>query len=537
MIFLKATFLVSLLLNRLCNANSKLNEKFPNLKSQEVQWLDQKRLLQTSITQNNNCSNCATCVSNKCTQCSTGYYIYSTRCIPCPWYPSCRQCNNGVCTLCNPNMVLTKDKTCVNCSDYMPNCTQCDQRGVCSECKDGFYLFGDMCSKCSENCKNCNNLQTCMQCSNGHSLINGKCVQCSVLDVNCKTCDQNGDCLACNDGYFPLNGKCTNCPLDNCSACNKQGTCINCKFSYVYNPIKNLCISKDQHCSQYSSGNCKQCIEGYILDQNFNCISCLANEYSKNNMCKKCSDYGLCSQCRSTGCSTCFVNSELDSRKQNCKCSYGFLLINKKCVNFLYILVPITVGFFILIGILIFILIRIRNNKIKKSVTSRTQNSVDENDVVNTNGIYLPTLKEGKNSKIDIHEELCIFGCKENIVWQLNCGGFLCNNCSLNVISQYCSKEQHLCLSCSKPMTFFSLLHQYIPLETTDEKTLNQQSVIYLTDKIDDSDKCSICCFFPNKQNIRCNSITPHMLCEYCYIRLMVIQQTKNCPFCRHEIK
>lgn len=47
---------------------------------------------------------------------------------------------------------------------------------------------------------------------------------------------------------------------------------------------------------------------------------------------------------------------------------------------------------------------------------------------------------------------------------------------------------------------------------------------------------CQICFVLKSTKRIQCESATPHMICSYCYNRMLKIDKVKVCPFCRTKI-
>lgn len=48
---------------------------------------------------------------------------------------------------------------------------------------------------------------------------------------------------------------------------------------------------------------------------------------------------------------------------------------------------------------------------------------------------------------------------------------------------------------------------------------------------------CQICFVLKSTKIINCESATPHILCSYCYNRMLKIDKVKVCPFCKTKIK
>ncbi len=91
-----------------------------------------------------------------------------------------------------------------------PLCKAWDKKGGCTECFEGFSVFGSKCSAAAQNTvtnirtsiasfdANCNvyNGGACTECAYRYVLISGLC---KAVDVSCKTWNSVGACTSCFD--------------------------------------------------------------------------------------------------------------------------------------------------------------------------------------------------------------------------------------------------------------------------------------------------------------------------------------------------
>jgi len=76
----------------------------------------------------------------------------------------------------------------------------------------------------------------------------------------------------------------------------------------------------------------------------------------------------------------------------------------------------------------------------------------------------------------------------------------------------------------------------------TCERKLNNKNKIVDNDEMNKiicnkKETCQICFVLKSSKIIQCESATPHMICSYCYNRMLKIDKVKVCPFCRTKIK
>lgn len=141
-----------------------------------------------SKCEDDNCKKCSG-PGDTCTECSTGYAQIKGKCVKC--HNSCKICSGSEpyeCTECaNGYYKETQDSKeyCLSCGD---NCTECTLK-TCSKCIDGYYLEESThkCRQCDNSCKKCNgpNITSCTECKDGFYFYGNQCRAC---DSNCKTC-------------------------------------------------------------------------------------------------------------------------------------------------------------------------------------------------------------------------------------------------------------------------------------------------------------------------------------------------------------
>ena len=152
-----------------------------------------------------NCVNCS--VANKCTTCSSGYFLLTT---------------NGTCVSKCPPGFATEAPT-YTCYPCLPNCIKCPDSHSCQKCADSFYYYEPN--------------QSCLsQCPDGF-FSDSKSTLCSPCNTLCSTCsDSPSNRLGCN-GNFALNLTSKTCEkCCNADSNNAVPPCCDCNFD------DNLCV-------------------------------------------------------------------------------------------------------------------------------------------------------------------------------------------------------------------------------------------------------------------------------------------------------
>ena len=98
-------------------------------------------------------SNCASCNTNECLECFSGFYLENSVCEPCT--SNCEVCSNSlVCEICEDTYLLT----------------------LISETEE-LKVYDFLCTACDENCVTCvDKPDICLTCDDNHRLKNTKCI-------------------------------------------------------------------------------------------------------------------------------------------------------------------------------------------------------------------------------------------------------------------------------------------------------------------------------------------------------------------------
>jgi len=266
----------------------------------------------------------------------------------------------------------------------------------------------------------------------------------------------------------------------------------------------------------------------------------------------------------------------------NCACDDGYISLGDSCKSLLIIIVPIGfVGMLIIIGSYCIIRIKRKNalngignranihinnnvNHVNNNINLNNQqnnqaniinnnnnrnanNSNNNNNIMNHRNIRLQLenrILKPLDPKDQIHGNKCIFGDESPPFWEFDCGAYMCNPCSLKLVTNL-NTENINCTKCTKPFSYFKFVNRYI--ENEDSVDLKDKSIIKIesikSDSLNNSvnetqndSTCKICFVLKHSKQIKCDSNTPHMLCTYCYHRLINIEEIPHCPFCRNDI-
>ncbi|KAL4494134.1 hypothetical protein ABPG72_016090 [Tetrahymena utriculariae] len=300
-------------------------------------------------------SNCIACssISSGCTQCSQGYYLSNSACLPC--LPDCISCTVGTqCTVCtggrtlNANQCVCASKQywngsqCVACSNTSCNTCSPSDSTICLSCLSNTYLYNGQCQsycpsqyfkntttltcdQCVTNCQQCTNNTSCSQCLPNYYLqpSQNSCLatcpsgyQLNISNWSCKACTVS-NCVSCQADI----SQCTQCAANyNLQGTQCQATC-NSQY-YASNQVCLLCSQNFTNCFLCNASSCTQCQSSYYLYQG-TCTSLCPQSYYQDTT----TSIAKCTACQNSNCSTCQPAS------QNClSCISTYYLNGNSCV-------------------------------------------------------------------------------------------------------------------------------------------------------------------------------------------------------------
>uniref|UniRef100_A0A8C5ELX1 Proprotein convertase subtilisin/kexin type 5-like n=1 Tax=Gouania willdenowi TaxID=441366 RepID=A0A8C5ELX1_GOUWI len=257
------------------------------------------------------------------TACPKGFWEDRRRCKRC--YSSCESCTGSrsdQCTSCQPGHHLTEDTN---------TCT--------TTCEDNYYLDHDvnMCRKCSENCLKCISYNICTECKPDTSLYGNQCQQscapgfyhdslegtCKACDQACATCAGAGleSCKQCAEGFLMEEWRCV-------SSCSNGFYATEAKSKMADgHSMCRRCDASCLTCAGPGQGNCSSCSSGHSLQEGVCVVSsaCTDGEYHDNNgECHTCD--ATCLKCTGPGnqdCISCASSGVLDEGRCVEACSVG----------------------------------------------------------------------------------------------------------------------------------------------------------------------------------------------------------------------
>lgn len=278
-------------------------------------------------------------------------------------------------------------------------------------------------------------------------------------------------------------------------------------------------------------------------------------------------------------------------------CNFGYLLISNNCESILIIVIPIAILIFLVfLVILLVIKLRKKNGPVLPNLNSIIHpnphlNNRNRRIISRIQSRQLKKLEQDTLNTLqpinDLHDTKCLFGDNNPPFWLFDCGGYMCNQCSFKIVADIV-KEKHKCPKCEQELKNFRYLNRYSSVTPNEQNN----TIINLDDvnisEIDDSNKqeielpiideknkngnnqgneisdtskrnlkkedsfnkrnskkkneniiqetCQICFVLRVTKKIDCESSTKHMLCNYCYNRMLKIDKVKVCPFCRTKI-
>ena len=232
-----------------------------------------------------------------CLTCRPTYSLQNNRCIK--DYSGClKNLTNSRCGVCSPELKLING-TCagiLNCLNSSNTCSQCDQ---------GFTLFGNICIANEDNCLTINRTNgVCVTCNAGFSLMGYQCISLAYYNPNCELYDKVGRCFVCKSGYVLHQGICYGAAeIQLIVTLNKDfptNNTSNTTIVLVNNGTNNTNSSiqdeskpsnADKYCSLYNVSICQGCYSNFHLDDN----ACKPN----NPLCREIYTNGSCKSCYS----------------------------------------------------------------------------------------------------------------------------------------------------------------------------------------------------------------------------------------------
>ena len=332
------------------------------------------------ILGNNYCKECNE-DSKLCKVCEDGYFPDENG--GCSYTYNCQISDHGQCIKCKDNYMLIGENTylyqgfilckSINSEDFK-NCEEINKRkGVCSKCKEGFYLnTGD--NRCIEtaNCTE-SSFGKCKVCHYNYYLDkrDNVCKKKEGAFSHCKQTLDGKKCDICEDGYyFDEDGNCVNInfcskigDMEKCEKCIEgyyfssstyETACTKEKNCYSADKDSGLCYIcdknyyldfKDGKCKPNTENNefkycktsnlgltCSVCIDGYFYGEDLKCTNTYGCKESNNGICEVCSDnfyLGLDNKC-------CMIEHCIYSYNeyycQECEEGYFYNETNRKCI-------------------------------------------------------------------------------------------------------------------------------------------------------------------------------------------------------------
>lgn len=265
----------------------------------------------------NICSSVEHCIYSdryyECIECEGDYY-YNMRDKECILgennYTNCKITNweGNYCAQCKENFCLNQtDHTCFDNEELNSEFYKCDMTDsmgrFCVSCVEGYYL-GTESLRCTKinGCEKANDDDSrCIECNTYYCLDvkTGKCMDNDVIEeeeqqfyYRCNRTNKDGTkCEICLDGFeLNKNGLCVD--LINCEIKNEDGSCKQCikdedtYYFYCSNTIFGCIETYDHYCLECNDilelNKCTKCMEGYDLNENYECIEINNNEILNN---------------------------------------------------------------------------------------------------------------------------------------------------------------------------------------------------------------------------------------------------------------
>lgn len=324
--------------------------------------------------------------NNKCTQCSSGYYLDATSeaCVVFPDQPiancvtytavsTCKTCGSGYYLTSNACVQITGTSVIANCSTYNGSAATV----VCLACASNYYLSSNTCTIRSNsinsiiaNCATKDVLaDKCAACSTGF-VLSSDGLFCFTAIANCSeyvstASGQTLRCNTCNNTYFLSNtdasgaNTCTLGAVSNCRtyATGSSTSCLTCVNGFFLSSaacVAHVTISK---CSTYSTSNLNACsvcnnpgFFNFFLNKycqtlastavitnctsysgdisSPQCAACASGYYVNNNACSLINIVSCLSLDVNNNCAACSTGFALAENSMSCIAPLAFLTNN-----------------------------------------------------------------------------------------------------------------------------------------------------------------------------------------------------------------
>lgn len=295
--------------------------------------------LQGSVCTKISQSNCVKFKDQKCTQCSSGYYLNSSStCVKFSADLNCAEYHhdsNG-CHSCPDDYEKNDDHKCEpkqnldlpGCENVVPGqteCTKCkdefyldastkkclartvqfcdiheEDKNECSKCEMGYYISGGDKTKCVEaktttGCQQyATNEDKCEYCERERFMLNSECYKVTKTVDNCRVYESDGQCLHCEEGLPLVNNTCVSQSFPECKLHLTAEICLECQSThYLSNSKSCLPYDSDLNCETFNKkeNECETCKVNFELNQDKKCVN------KSDVFCIEATNSGQCLEC------------------------------------------------------------------------------------------------------------------------------------------------------------------------------------------------------------------------------------------------
>ena len=119
-----------------------------------------------------NCETYSTPSNEKCSKCTSGYFLSGSGSVCSKCSLSCKECDIIAerCTACPENRFINPEK--FTCEECALNCRKCSSLTFCENCEERFFRekVSNACLSCSAQCLTCTDSTRCSMCEEGYEL-------------------------------------------------------------------------------------------------------------------------------------------------------------------------------------------------------------------------------------------------------------------------------------------------------------------------------------------------------------------------------